>query len=286
MPNRIIREGILTSPKIAKLGWAEEVFYRRLMSLVDDYGRYFADPCLLRGHAYPRQLNKVSDSDVGKWLHSCEVAGLVRVYPAQDGERYLEIVNFGQQIRATKSKFPQPPAPDSTCNHLIANAHLDVSVSVDVCEDVKPAPQATPRSDLFEEFWNAYPKKRAKDDAKKAFDKRKPDRALLDQMLSAIQLQRSTDDWLKDAGKFIPYPATWINDGRWQDEVSAHPSSPAMHDPESRASIEAEGVAKGIGPWNEGMEQWHVYKAKVRGQTSKPALNIAQLSELAVKRFA
>ena len=212
MPNRIIREDILTSPKMAKLGWAEEVFYRRLMSLVDDYGRFFADHGVLRGSAYPRQLNKVSDSDVGKWLHGCEVAGLVRVYPAQDGERYLEIVNFGQQIRATKSKFPPPPALDSTCNHLIANAPLDVSVSVSV-SDISAAPQIG----LFEEFWKAYPKKKAKDDARKAFDKRKPGQPLLDLMLQAIRNQSASEDWLKDSGKFIPYPATWLNNGRWQD---------------------------------------------------------------------
>lgn len=131
MPNRILREGILTSPRIAKLGWAEEVFYRRLHSVVDDFGRYFADIGLLRAACYPRQLNKVSDSDVEKWLQAIEKAALVRVYPAQDGERYLQVLDFGQQVRAKKSKFPQMP---STCaadaTQTQANAHLDVSVSV------------------------------------------------------------------------------------------------------------------------------------------------------------
>ena len=130
MPNRILREGIITSPRIAKLGWPEEVFYRRLHSVVDDFGRYFADPGLLRAACYPRQLNKVSDSDVGKWLHACEAAALVRVYQV-DGEAYLHVLDFGQQVRAKKSKFPDMP---STCaadaKQVQANAHLDVSVSV------------------------------------------------------------------------------------------------------------------------------------------------------------
>lgn len=138
MPNRILREGILTSPRIAKLGWAEEVFYRRLHSVVDDFGRYFADIGLLRAACYPRQLNKVSDSDVEKWLQAIEKAALVRVYPAEDGERYLQVLDFGQQVRAKKSKFPQMP---STCaadaKQPQADAHLDVSVSVSV-----DAPQA------------------------------------------------------------------------------------------------------------------------------------------------
>lgn len=140
MPNRILREGILTSPRMKKLGWPEEVFYRRLMSVVDDFGRYYADPGLLRAACYPRQLDKVSDPDIGKWLRACVDAALVRVYPAEDGERYLELLRFGQQVRAKKSKFPdQRSGCDTNDEHMrsrcVADAHLDVSVSGDVFED-------------------------------------------------------------------------------------------------------------------------------------------------------
>lgn len=112
MPNRILREGILTSERIEQLGWAEEVFYRRLMSVVDDFGRYYARPSLLLAACYPLLLQKVSDSDIEKWLTACVDAALVRVYSAQDGKRYLMLLDFNQQVRATKSKFPPPP---STC---------------------------------------------------------------------------------------------------------------------------------------------------------------------------
>jgi hypothetical protein len=139
MPNRILREGILTSERVAKLGWAEEVFYRRLMSVVDDFGRYYATPMLLRAACYPLMLDKVSDADVGKWLAKCAEAALVSVYPAQDGKRYLQMVDFRQQVRAKDSKFPQMisecVAGDSTCaadaKQVPADAHLVVDVSVD-----------------------------------------------------------------------------------------------------------------------------------------------------------
>lgn len=42
-------------------------------------------------------------------------------------------------------------------------------------------------------------------------------------------------------------------------------AAPAAADPDSRVSVEAEGVAKGIGKWDDTKEQWHVYKARVRG---------------------
>lgn len=144
MPNRILREGILTSQRMARLGWAEEVLYRRLHSVVDDFGRYYADSGLLRAACYPRQLNKVSDSDIGKWLTVLVEAALVRVYPAEDGERYLEVLGFGQQIRAKKSKFPDMR---STCladaQQPPADAHLVVSVSVSEDVGVTRARRAT-----------------------------------------------------------------------------------------------------------------------------------------------
>lgn len=212
MPNRILREGILTSPSVAKLNWAEEVFYRRLMSVVDDFGRYFGDVGMLRAACYPRQLNKVSDSDIGKWLDAVSAAGLVRVYRASDRENYIELAKFGQQVRAKKSKFPDPSSECvADAQQVQTNAHLDVSVSVSV-SDVSAS------ADLFARFWEKYPKKKAKDDARKAFDKRKPDEALLGRMLAALAVQCASSDWLEADGKFIPHPATWLNDGRWQDE--------------------------------------------------------------------
>ena len=80
--------------------------------------------------------------------------------------------------------------------------------------------QPTASSVRFDEFWKAYPKKIGKDAAKKAFEKRKPDAVMLVQMVNAINFQRRTAAWQKDGGQFIPNPATWLNQGRWQDEVS------------------------------------------------------------------
>ena len=48
MPNRILREGILSSERVDALSEGAEILYRRLMSVVDDYGRYFAHPTLIR----------------------------------------------------------------------------------------------------------------------------------------------------------------------------------------------------------------------------------------------
>ena len=72
--------------------------------------------------------------------------------------------------------------------------------------------------DLFEEWWNLYPKKKAKADAKKAWGQLKPDAELMPLMIAAVEAQRTSRDWTKDGGAYIPLPATWIRGRRWEDE--------------------------------------------------------------------
>lgn len=214
MPNRMLREGILTSEAVNALNWPEEVFYRRLMSVVDDFGRYYATPKLLRAACYPLHIDKVSDSDIGKWLSACETAALVRVYPAQDGKRYLELLNFRQQVRAKGSKFPAFDAHmRSTCaadeKHVRADAHLDVDVDVDVGGGASPqAAPPDPRGSRLPGDWTLP------DDWREWAEAERPE---LD--VSAVA-EGFRDFWVGKAGKDArkaDWKATWRNWVRGQN---------------------------------------------------------------------
>jgi len=157
MPNRILREGILSSDRINALSDAEEVFYRRLMSVVDDYGRFDGRPTMLIAACYPLRVSSMREAHVMQLLAACVRAGLVRLYKVA-GKPYLELLDFRQQVRSKSSRYPdppparqptdapQPPADDkqvhSTCaadatqtpDTRAASAHLDVDVDVDVGE--------------------------------------------------------------------------------------------------------------------------------------------------------
>jgi uncharacterized protein YdaU (DUF1376 family) len=67
----------------------------------------------------------------------------------------------------------------------------------------------------FKSFWEAYPKKVGKGFAAKAWEKHKPD---LDQVLNALAWQTVQPNWTKNGGQYVPNPATYINQQRWQDE--------------------------------------------------------------------
>lgn len=75
----------------------------------------------------------------------------------------------------------------------------------------------------FESLWAEYPRKVGKDAAARAFAKRKPDAALLAQMVAAVRTQRQSRDWTRDGGQFIPHLSTWLNEGRWKDEGGSSP---------------------------------------------------------------
>jgi len=150
MPSRIVRDGILTSERVNSLSCASEVFYRRLLSVVDDFGRYYATPMLLRAACYPLQLDKVADADITQWLADCAAARLVSAYPGGDGKRYLQVHDFRQQVRAKDSKFPAPAeqmkdACLASAKQVIstrdASVHLDVDVDVDV-DDIRASKPA------------------------------------------------------------------------------------------------------------------------------------------------
>ncbi len=111
MPDRVVRADILTSDAVNELSWGAEVLYRRLMSIADDYGRCEARPSLIRASLYPLKLDRVSEPDVVKWMGECSKAGLVRKYTV-DNKDYLEILKFGQRLRAMKSRYPAPAEND------------------------------------------------------------------------------------------------------------------------------------------------------------------------------
>lgn len=76
---------------------------------------------------------------------------------------------------------------------------------------------------LFDIFYEAYPVKKSKGDAERAFIKLKPDQELVDKMVKAIQSQKKERKRLRSLHQFVPewkHPATWLNKKCWEDEYS------------------------------------------------------------------
>jgi len=78
----------------------------------------------------------------------------------------------------------------------------------------------------FSVFYSLYPNKTAKAEAIKAWNKINLTDELFELIISKLELYKKTDQWEKDNGKFIPMPSTWINQKRWEDEITLHQQKP------------------------------------------------------------
>ena len=74
-------------------------------------------------------------------------------------------------------------------------------------------------SKLFSRFWEAYPRHEAKEAAREAFIKLGVDEGLLETMITAIGKWKKTNQWKDEGGRYIPNPANWLRQRRWEDEV-------------------------------------------------------------------
>jgi hypothetical protein len=86
-------------------------------------------------------------------------------------------------------------------------------------KNVKNEKKKDKYSCAFAAFWEAYPKKKAKADAWKAWQQKKGE--IPDNIIEVVELNKSSNkDWIKDGGQFIPLPASWIRGARWEDEIT------------------------------------------------------------------
>ena len=98
------------------------------------------------------------------------------------------------------------------------------ALKIDATHNPIPITKEKEYIDRFDTFWKQYPRKIAKPRALKAWMKVKPDDALTQKIISRL----AKEDFATRDEKFIPHPATWLNDQRWNDEtmVSNTPNFP------------------------------------------------------------
>lgn len=128
--------------------------------------------------------------------------------------RLITIVNWAKYQQDEQQTAQQV---HSNCTTTAQQVHTNKNVKND--KNVRNKEKIYKKENpSFLKFWACYPKKKSKTSALKAFEKINPDDELLCAMLSAVEIQKKSSDWVKDNGQYIPYPATWLNGSRWEDE--------------------------------------------------------------------
>ncbi|MCD8206799.1 MAG: DUF6291 domain-containing protein [Bacteroidales bacterium] len=189
--------------------------------------------------------------DIPELSHcSKAVFAQVKMQFAKDDKKYNETLEKRKEaskmgVEARKQKQPHG-------NHMVTNGNQTVgdsdsdSVSDSECvsdsenhrkenvlTDIR---EKSPQEQAFDEFWAMYPKKKSKGQAKRAWDKIKPDKDTIMAIMAKLPELMASDDWQKENGRYIPYPATWLNAEGWKDEVSRPKNRYEVIDEWARAS--------------------------------------------------
>lgn len=196
---RLVRDGFWKNEFLAECEPMARLAFIGLWCLADREGRLEDRPGLIKAQIFPHD-----DLDIEELLAQLLERKFIVRYVV-DGERYMAIPKFRQHqwVHPNEKKSKIPPC--------------DGQSEITQPEPVKRiAAKASGSTDGFDEFWAIYPRKTAKTVAIKAWKKVKVDAALLGIILEAVKRQKDTKQW-QDG--FIPHPATWLNQKRWEDEV-------------------------------------------------------------------
>lgn len=217
MPNRIIKESVCVSDSIDSLSWFEEVLFYRLIVNCDDYGRFDGRAAVIKSRLFPLK-DSVTVKAVSDAINKLASAELVTLY-VFEGKPYLYLPTWDkhQQVRARRSKYPEPSSDlissDIICNQMIS----DVPVIQSKNESENESESKSAREEAFDVFWAAYPRKVGKGAARKAFAKLPA--AVFPLLVPAVEAQKQCAQWRKNGGEYIPNPATWLNQERWEDKL-------------------------------------------------------------------
>lgn len=85
-----------------------------------------------------------------------------------------------------------------------------------------PPADRTQNDALFDAFWRAYPRKIGKAAAMKSWKKIRMNEQLFHKIMTAVEQAKHSAQWQQNNGQYIPHPTTWLNQGRWDDEMPAN----------------------------------------------------------------
>lgn len=268
------------SERIASVDWDARLVLKGLESYVDDNGVGKDDLALIVADVFPRDLTRdprETLARVADAISALHEAGLIWRY--EDDGTNLIYVSWWESIqrvdRPNKPRFRRPDGTsaygESKIGGSFATPSRDPRDSLatgtgeqgnrgtgekDTCASADAERESASLDDDFAEWYATYPRKRGKGQAAKAYRaaRKKTDAPTL---LAAVQQQRPA---LTARGEeFCPYPATWLNGERWEDESGTSVRESERHLPNARDLEDAPGGMSDEESW-----QWMMAQRRKR----------------------
>jgi len=243
---RSIKPEFFTSEQIVECSTNARLLFVGMWCFSDDAGIHQASVNRLKMEVFP--ADDFTRDQIAEWINELKGAGLIHEYEV-DGESYWKVTGWEkhQRIDQPTFRFPNPDGfverspnrrrvqGEQVTNTSRSPSERSPSVRHGSGEERKGSNTSPTRGSIhgfpagFEEFWDVYPRKVAKQDAVKAFAKLKPDAAFVAVLVAAVKRHAQSEQWQRGI-QFVPHPASWLNGRRWEDELPAGGSAKDLFD--------------------------------------------------------
>jgi hypothetical protein len=238
------------SEKVNSVSIGAETLFTRLIAQADDRAHYYADPAMVVGKLFTRRwaAGEVTLQVVEGWINELKSASLIAIYRV-GGNSYLEIVGCKRASRSDVKpdiRFPERH-PGGDEKHTSDKSETDTSRIRDefVASNQTKPNQTTPLVSAgaddpstagrpakirdadtlpmgFARWWAAWPshfRKQARKSCLAAWRKNKLE-PITERVLAALEASKVSHDWMKEGGKYIPFPMTWLNRTPWESDLA------------------------------------------------------------------
>lgn len=239
---RTIKPEFFRSRSLARCSRDARMTFAGLWCEADDFGRGVADARILKGGIWPLD-DDISWQDVEKHLGELEETGHIVRYDA-NGEDFFEIVAWAEhQSSAYRRGKAIHPASDGTVPHDEACKELQAAPPI-VLEGKGKEGKGSASSDAcvseFDAIWSDYPRKIARKDALKAYQARRREGVLAEELARSVPLFAQAMKREKRDQDKIMHGSTFFGPGeRWRDYLE-----PVVeHDPDEFANNLSRGLS-------------------------------------------
>lgn len=229
---RNIKPDFWTDEKLVELETWERLLFIGLWNFADDEGYMPYSPKRIKMQIFPGDSLEVS-----RGIQSLISIGAVELFDSEYGQ-VLHVSKWSKHQKVSnpsKSKYSSVEltpldgkprkhaviAPENTEDSAAdTESSREVHTEREGEREVERNKDLSSKQDEFDQWYSRYPKKEAKDAARKAFVKARKTASLqelidgLDRYVAAVSGKQR---------EYIALPATWLNAGRWQDEVATQP---------------------------------------------------------------
>lgn len=140
-------------------------------------------------------------------------------YQAEKANGFLDESQKAKKANSFSEKQTKAKKADNVNVNENVNENDNIPPTVPPEGDgAEPAPKE-PKVTGFDEFWQSYPHKVGKKAALSAWKKLKPNAGLRAKIMESLETQKASHQWRRENGRYIPNPSTWLNQGRWDDQL-------------------------------------------------------------------